>query len=126
MQKYAQSMEKFVRNGTNVIKKNSKQTKKNKNKKSKQIKKYKKEKKKNQKQKQKQNKTSPPPKKTQSKTKQKKPQQCHIVFTEIFKCFFFSLRENIWYSYSILHSIMIYHGTDCQPGTVSSNDDLTC
>jgi hypothetical protein len=88
MQKYAQSMEKFVRNGTNVIKKNSKQTKKNKNKKSKQIKKYKKRRKKSIKQKQKRN-------KTQNKTKQKKPQQCHIVFTEIFKCFFFSLRENI-------------------------------
>ena len=32
MQKYAQSMEKVVRNGTNVIKKNSKQTKKKKKK----------------------------------------------------------------------------------------------
>ena len=109
--------------------KNSKQAKNKKTKKSKQIKKYKKRKEDKAKINTKTKYPPPPQKKPKTKPKQnktKQTQQCHIVFTEIFKCFFFSSRENILYSYSILHSSMIYHGTDCQPGTVSSNDDLTC
>jgi len=64
----------------------------------------------------------------QKNKKKQTPQikQRQIVFTEPFKCFFFSLWDNIWYSYSILHSSMISHGTYCQLGTVSSDDDLTC
>ena len=72
MQKYAQSMEKFVRNETNVIKTNSKQTNK-KTQKKQTNKKIQKRKEKKAKTKTKTKQNIPPPKKTQSKTKQKNP-----------------------------------------------------
>ena len=94
MQKYAQSMEKFVRNGTNVIKKivNKQKQKKQKKQTNKKIQKRK-EKKTKTKTKTKQN-IPPPPKKNPKQNKTKNPPtMSHCIHWNIQMLLFFITRE---------------------------------